>query len=281
MRPICVRLEHKKRATTSGKRCPFFGASGGKASHSKKQSSFPTHPAPLKSEARQTRAVSRTRSKQVDVDILPDLKSESSDPSDELGESEVVEEVQAPKARGKGRVASTYRPPPKAASTGKKSRSSKPARAKMTKSAPAGSSKSALTNPPEAALVASEVETDVIASEFNDADLDLIDTPHPPPRPGIPYDNDAPMVVDETSQVYGRSPSHPPSPPPPCQSEQPATLPALRLEMLTPEDRCLTVEQWIRREIEISYDQLRQDGRRQISLFEGRAREVRQIIEAL
>lgn len=254
----------------------------------------------------------------MDVDISPDLKSESSDSSDELGESEVVEEVQAPKTRGKGRVASTSRPPPKAALTSKKSRSTKSARTKMTKSAPAGPSKSTLTNPPEAALVASEVETDVIASETedfpldaivdapvgvdntpveqirtedspihsgqqpNDADLDdLIDTPHPPPRPGIPYDNDAPMIVDETSQVYGCSPSHPPSPPPPCQSAQPAILPALRLEMLTPEDRCLTVEQWIRREIEISYDQLKQDGRKQISLFEGRAREVRQIIEAL
>lgn len=181
----------------------------------------------------------------------------------------------------------------------------------------AGSSKSALPDLSEAELASEGVETDVITSEpeifmveanvdapageddtptqqirtqdglvysgqqSNDADSgDLRNTPHPPPRPGIPHDN-LPMVVDETSQLCGRSPSHPPSPLPPCQPAQLAALPTLHPEMLTPEDRCLTVEQWIRREIEISYNQLRQDGRKQILLFEGRAREVRQIIEAL
>ncbi|KAJ8585227.1 hypothetical protein M405DRAFT_421952 [Rhizopogon salebrosus TDB-379] len=256
----------------------------------------------------------------MDVDISPDSNPESSDSGDELAESEVVEEVQAPRTRGKGRVASTSKPPPK---PGKKAPSRpKTTRTRISKSALAGSSKSAIINPSEAEPIASKVETHVIASEAehlmleanvdapaevedtpvqqihthddlihhdqqsNVADLDDIgDTPNPPPRPEIPDDDHVPMVVDETSQACGRGSSHPPShlpsPLPPCQSVPLAALPALHLEMLAPEDRCLTVEQWIRREIEISYDQLRQDGRKQISLFEGRAKEVRQIIEAL
>jgi len=201
--------------------------------------------------------------------------------------------------------------------TGKKlpSVSTKSTRAKTSKSALEKSSKSVLANSSEAELGTSEVEVDVIASETgnsavevnvdipgvndtpvqrtrhddlihndqqpSDADSDdLNGTPQPPSRPEI-LDDIVPMVVDETSQVCGHNPPLPSPPLPSCQAAQLAIHPTLHPEMLTPEDRCLTVEQWIRREIESSYDQLRQDGRKQILLFEGRAREVRQIIEAL
>jgi hypothetical protein len=92
------------------------------------------------------------------------------------------------------------------------------------------------------------------------------------------------MVIDETPQPYDpplSSPPHPPTSLPPSQSPELAAIPSLQPETLTPEERCLTVEQWIRREIENSYEQLMQDGKKQISLFAGRAREVRQMIEAL
>lgn len=182
------------------------------------------------------------------------------------------------------------------------------------------SSKSALANPPEAEVVASESETDPIISETESIpseakvdtlaraddtpvqivriqdDLhseqypsnveagDLRNTPRPPPRPETPHDDDASMVVDETPQPSDpplSSPPHPPTSLPPSQSPELAAIPSLRPETLTPEERCLTVEQWIRREIENSYDQLMQDGKKQISLFAERAREVRQVIEAL
>ncbi|KAG2752793.1 inhibitor of apoptosis repeat-containing protein [Suillus brevipes Sb2] len=275
--------EHRKRDTKSGTRCPFFNASGSKP-----------------------RTVSRARSKKGAIDVPSDPKHEQSDSGDELAKAEIVEEVQAPKTRRKGRAVSTSKPPAKAKSTGKK--------------APVRASKSALANPSEAEVVASESETDPIISEMesvpseakvdatakaddtpvqrvriqddlhseqnpSDVEVDnLRNTPHPPPRPETPHDNDAPMVIDETPQPYDpplSSPPHPPTSLPPSQSPELAAIPSLQPETLTPEERCLTVEQWIRREIENSYEQLMQDGKKQISLFAGRAREVRQMIEAL
>ena len=50
---------------------------------------------------------------------------------------------------------------------------------------------------------------------------------------------------------------------------------------LTEEERILTVEQWIRREIEVQYERLRRDGEAKIRLFKERAEEVRRQIEAL
>ena len=50
---------------------------------------------------------------------------------------------------------------------------------------------------------------------------------------------------------------------------------------LTEEERMMTVEQWIRHEIEVQYERLRQDGETKIRLFKERAEEVRRQIEAL
>ncbi len=50
---------------------------------------------------------------------------------------------------------------------------------------------------------------------------------------------------------------------------------------LAEEERMMTVEQWIRREIEVQYERLRRDGETKIRLFKERAEEVRRQIEAL
>jgi hypothetical protein len=50
---------------------------------------------------------------------------------------------------------------------------------------------------------------------------------------------------------------------------------------LTEEERMMTVEQWIRHEIEVQYERLRQDSEMKIRLFKERAEEVRRQIEAL
>ena len=50
---------------------------------------------------------------------------------------------------------------------------------------------------------------------------------------------------------------------------------------LTEEERIMTVEQWIRREIEVQYERLKRDGEAKIRFFKERAEEVRRQIEAL
>jgi len=47
------------------------------------------------------------------------------------------------------------------------------------------------------------------------------------------------------------------------------------------EERMMTVEQWIRREIDVQYERLRRDGEMKIRMFKERAEEVRGQIEAL
>jgi hypothetical protein len=50
---------------------------------------------------------------------------------------------------------------------------------------------------------------------------------------------------------------------------------------LTEEERIMTVEQWIRQEIEVQYERLKRDGETKIRLFRERAEEVRRQVEAL
>lgn len=52
-------------------------------------------------------------------------------------------------------------------------------------------------------------------------------------------------------------------------------------EVLTAEEKELSVEQWIRREISLSYDKLLADGQRQIHLFKERSAEIRRRIDEL
>jgi hypothetical protein len=50
---------------------------------------------------------------------------------------------------------------------------------------------------------------------------------------------------------------------------------------LAEEERMMTVEQWIRREIDVQYERLRRDGEVKIRMFKERAEEVRRQIDAL
>ncbi|KAI6038817.1 hypothetical protein EDC04DRAFT_2691270 [Pisolithus marmoratus] len=52
-------------------------------------------------------------------------------------------------------------------------------------------------------------------------------------------------------------------------------------EVLTEEEREMSVEQWIRREISLSYDKLMADGQKQILLFKEKATEIRRRIDEL
>ena len=52
-------------------------------------------------------------------------------------------------------------------------------------------------------------------------------------------------------------------------------------QQLTEEERMMTVEQWIRQEIEVQYERLRRDGELKIRMFKERAEEVRRQVEAL
>jgi hypothetical protein len=100
------------------------------------------------------------------------------------------------------------------------------------------------------------------------------------------------------------NPATPPSPPPPRPSTSmlsvSSTTSTTKVEghtdtetlveslpvrtngaQLTEEERMMTVEQWIRREIEVQYERLKRDGEAKIRLFKERAEEVRRQIEAL
>ena len=52
-------------------------------------------------------------------------------------------------------------------------------------------------------------------------------------------------------------------------------------ESLSHDERTMTLEQWIRREIDFSYEGLLTDGRRQIDLFKTKAAELRKCIDEL
>ncbi|TFY82488.1 hypothetical protein EWM64_g1520 [Hericium alpestre] len=56
---------------------------------------------------------------------------------------------------------------------------------------------------------------------------------------------------------------------------------AMPMQALSEEERMMTVEQWIRHEIDVQYERLRKEGETKIRLFRERAEEVRRRIEAL
>lgn len=56
---------------------------------------------------------------------------------------------------------------------------------------------------------------------------------------------------------------------------------ASREKELTEEERAMTVEQWLRHEIETQYEELKREGERRIKEFREQAEEKRKRIEAL
>ncbi|KAI9511642.1 hypothetical protein F5148DRAFT_262342 [Russula earlei] len=162
---------------------------------------------------------------------------------------------------------------------------------------------------------APDVQNDII-----DIDSDVASTPITPPRKtsemAVLSENMPCMDVDSGAVAPPdgpRSPEHPAAPalrheeipgtpPPPSSSllSVSSTTSMTKVEghtdtetlveptplrtngsPLTEEERMMTVEQWIRREIEVQYEQLRRDGEMKIRSFKERAEEVRRQIEAL
>jgi len=52
-------------------------------------------------------------------------------------------------------------------------------------------------------------------------------------------------------------------------------------QFLTDHERAISLEQWIRQEISLSYERLQTDGRGQIELFKAKAAELRKCIDEL
>lgn len=130
----------------------------------------------------------------------------------------------------------------------------------------------------------------------DDAHIDVVDmaSPTPPARPARSPQRPTPKYLPREES---------PATPPPASSSllsvssttsttraeshtdaetlvEPLPLPANGAQ-LTEEERLMTVEEWIRQEIEVHYERLRRDGEMKIKLFKERAEEVRKRIESL
>ena len=60
-----------------------------------------------------------------------------------------------------------------------------------------------------------------------------------------------------------------------------ANMPVAKLSSLTEEESLMTIEQWIRREIDLQYQALKADGERTIAEFMEKAERTRKTLEAL
>ncbi|KAF8902363.1 hypothetical protein CPB84DRAFT_1846308 [Gymnopilus junonius] len=130
----------------------------------------------------------------------------------------------------------------------------------------------------------------------------------PIPSPPIPPVNDLDVNVEpdldiemedahpvtpprQTAQALpsNKQPQHTSTPPAAEQSNptEPLFVPALSkipftpLHALTDAELDMTVEEWIRYQMEVEHDKFRRDGERELQMFRKRAEEVRKIIEGL
>lgn len=99
--------------------------------------------------------------------------------------------------------------------------------------------------------------------------------------------NPAETAINNTVETPIFVPSTPPRPAPiikaPIASvvRFPKLLPDETLPILTEVDRAMTVEQWIRHEMDCQYERLLSEGRQKIDAFKARATEVARQIESL
>jgi hypothetical protein len=99
-----------------------------------------------------------------------------------------------------------------------------------------------------------------------------------------------PVENSTSNKIAGPStvaPSTPPRPAPTTKAafvsivQFPQILPDETVATLTETERAMTVEQWIRHEMDRQYDRLQSDGRQKIEAFKARAIEVARQIERL
>jgi len=96
--------------------------------------------------------------------------------------------------------------------------------------------------------------------------------PSTPPRSGVrKADDGLSKEVDAEVQVEQGPPDIPPL----------SRLPFTPLQSLTEAELDMTVEEWIRYQMEVEFDKFRRDGERELQRFRKKAEEVRQVIEGL
>ncbi|KAF9478254.1 hypothetical protein BDN70DRAFT_880217 [Pholiota conissans] len=122
-----------------------------------------------------------------------------------------------------------------------------------------------------------------------DHQMDDIPAPSTPPRPTIKFTPPNTVMPNMDSQPDLGQPSTPPkvsqnipgaakTPPfmPPL-----ARLPFTPLHSLTDQELDMTVEEWIRYQMDVEFDKFRRDGERELQQFKKKAEEVRRVIEGL
>ena len=145
-------------------------------------------------------------------------------------------------------------------------------------------------------------------------DVEMFDATGPkkqdPPNPRVPIDVDddddlhmnhvtSPPRTPTLSPVHPRAPSTPPMSrtngrPIPSTSTEPtqtmspgsfipflSQIPVQKLTFLTAEESSMTIEEYVRREIELQYQQLKKDAERRIEEFKIKAAKTRRILEDL
>jgi hypothetical protein len=182
--------------------------------------------------------------------------------------------------------------------------SSKPRRkTKATRGKSAKASTAVLRRSPSPSRTVSRERQAVVVDLFTDVNVSpAAPEPHTVTR-SPPLSNES---HQDTSAVYTSGSIHslpdtPEFPPGPSAPSKPNTSPDAALNhpdlivslspagqptianahLLTDHERTMSLEQWIRQEINFSHERLRADGRRQIELFKAKAVELRKCIDEL
>lgn len=272
---LCQRLcslfrsqEHRRRDSKSGDACPFLASSS-----------------------------RHTRSKPVQP-RLPAKKSLAVDKAEQQSEDElaVVRITDPPASRTKrGKARSTTSTVPS-----KPRRKTKATRGKSAKASAPVSRRS----PSLSQTVSREQDEVAILDASMDIEVSSAGAPAPHPVTGPPllssesHQDDNPLYMngsihslpDEPGSLPGPSvPSEPYTSsdtalnqPDPIVSLSPTGQPTIaNSQLLTDHERTMSLEQWIRQEISLSYERLLTDGRRQIESFKIKAAELRTCIDEL
>ncbi|KAH8083332.1 hypothetical protein BXZ70DRAFT_581248 [Cristinia sonorae] len=134
-------------------------------------------------------------------------------------------------------------------------------------------------------LTADDMDTDAEAAmEYAESHSESLATPPPATSSSSPQHPAGPSTPTSKTVQFLPDGADPPAP---SGSETPQSIvpllgifPMVNLTSLTEEESAMTIEQYIRREIDIQYQQFKEDGERRIALFKERAAETRRIIEA-
>ena len=155
-----------------------------------------------------------------------------------------------------------------------------------------------------------EEKTMAQSTEYQSPTGNVVKTPSPSPAPPTAAVGPTPAKSDKVVSIYsdryqsrneadtmpqltqdepptGNTVKTPSPPPTKATTPEPQIMPALSripylpLQAVTDAELDMTVEEWIRYQMEIEYDKLKRDGERELARFKARAEEARMIIESL